>query len=52
MHRLVEALRWLPELNLAIGKGEGQMDAAAVGRVAQAWMSGAPVHALTREFPG
>lgn len=28
------------------------MDAAAVARVAQAWMSGAPVHALAREFPG
>jgi hypothetical protein len=52
MEHLIEALRWLPELDLGIGKGEGDMDTAAVARVVQAWIDGAPVQAIAHEFPG
>ncbi|AUB79890.1 DEAD/DEAH box helicase [Candidatus Thiodictyon syntrophicum] len=52
MEHLIEALHWLPELNLGIGKGEGEMDTAAVARVVQAWMDGAPVQTIAAEFPG
>lgn len=52
IERLVEALRWLPELDLGIGKGEGDMDTVAVARVIQAWIDGAPVQTLAAEFPG
>lgn len=49
---LVEALKWLPELDLAIGLGEGQMSAAKVGKVVQGWLDGASIPALSAEFPG
>jgi replicative superfamily II helicase len=52
MVELVEALRWLPELNLAIGKGEGDMDVAAVARVIQGWLDGRRIPELAAEFPG
>jgi helicase len=52
MEHLIEALRWLPELNLGIGKGKGDMDSAAVARVVQAWMDGASVQSIAGEFPG
>jgi hypothetical protein len=49
---LIDALRWLPELNLAIGKGSGAMDVDAVARVVQGWIDGHPIHELAKEFPG
>lgn len=52
IERLIEALRWLPELDLGIGKGEGEMDTAAVARVVQGWMDGTSVQGLAAEFPG
>jgi helicase len=52
MERLIEALRWLPELDLGIGKGTGDMDTGAVARVVQAWIDGAPVQSVAKEFPG
>jgi hypothetical protein len=52
IEHLIEALRWLPELNLGIGKGAGEMDTAAVARVVQGWMDGTSVQDLAIEFPG
>ncbi|MFY0523504.1 DEAD/DEAH box helicase [Archangium gephyra] len=52
LDHLVSALQWLPELNLAIGVGEGQMDVQAVARVVQGWMDGTPLHQLAPEFRG
>lgn len=49
---LVEALRWLPELDLALGKGTGDMDVEAVARVVQGWMDGRRIVDLAAEFPG
>jgi hypothetical protein len=49
---LVDALKVLPEMDLAVGKGEGVMDAAAVARVAARWMAGEPVYASSMEFTG
>jgi len=52
IEHLIEALRWLPELDLGIGKGTGAMDTAAVARVVQGWMDGSSVQDLAVEFPG
>jgi helicase len=52
LNRLVEALKWLPELGLAIGFGDGPMDTRAVARVLQAWMNGTSVRDLASHFPG
>jgi hypothetical protein len=51
-YKLVDALRWLPELNLAIGFGEGEMDVRSVARVVQGWVGGSQVHELAAHFPG
>jgi DEAD/DEAH box helicase len=50
--KLVEALRWLPELNLAIGLGPGSMNVQAVGRVVDGWVAGRQIHELAASFPG
>ena len=47
--RLIDALQWLPELDLGIGMGPGAMDVDAVARVVQGWMDGAPVHTIANE---
>ncbi len=52
IRQLVEALKWLPELSLAIGMGAGQMSAAAVAAVVQGWIDGSPIHVLSGRFPG
>ncbi|NLX96636.1 MAG: DEAD/DEAH box helicase [Rhodopirellula sp.] len=52
MYALVDALRWLPELNLAIGFGSGKMDVRAVARAVQGWIDGRTVKELSGEFPG
>lgn len=52
IYHLVEALRWLPELDLAIGMGEGDMNVLAVARVVQGWMDGKQIHELAAPFPG
>jgi helicase len=52
LKRLVEALQWLPELDLAIGFGSGKMSTEAVAKVVQGWIDGQPVHQLARMFPG
>ncbi|MGH7509809.1 MAG: DEAD/DEAH box helicase [Gemmatimonadales bacterium] len=52
MTHLVEALKWLPELELAVGLGEGHMSSEAVARVVQGWLEGKPIIDLSNEFPG
>ena len=50
--KLVEALRWLPELNLAIGLGPGSMNVQVVARVVDGWVAGRQIHELAANFPG
>jgi hypothetical protein len=50
--KLIEALRWLPELNLALGFGPGEMDVRVVAQVVNDWISGRQVHQLAGVFPG
>lgn len=52
MEHLIDALRWLPELDLAIGLGEGQMSVRAVAQVVNGWMEGKSVVELAGVFPG
>jgi len=52
LYALVEALRWLPELNLAIGYGPGSMDVEAVAKAVQRWIDGLPIHEIAQDFPG
>jgi helicase len=47
---MIDALAWLPELDLALGKGPGQIDTAAIGRVVDGWMSGKTISELAGEF--
>lgn len=49
---LVEVLAWLPELDLALGKGTGQMDMQAVARVVEGWIHGKTVQEIAPEFMG
>lgn len=49
---LVEALAYLPELNLALGNGAGMIDVTAVSRLVDGWMSGKCVHEMAGEFQG
>jgi hypothetical protein len=49
---LIDVLRWIPELNLAIGLGEGDMDVHSVAKVVQGWIDGRQVHELASLFPG
>ena len=51
-YSLVDVLRWLPELGLALGMGHGEMNVQAVARVVQRWLNGEPVYKLANEFPG
>ncbi|MCA9250440.1 MAG: DEAD/DEAH box helicase [Phycisphaerales bacterium] len=52
LYHLIDALRWLPELNLAIGSGEGEMDVGAVASVVRQWIDGRQVHEIADQFPG
>jgi helicase len=52
LSHLVAMLAWLPELNLALGNGEGQIDANAVARVVSGWMNGNTVSEISTEFNG
>lgn len=52
LFHLIEALRWLPELDLAIGYGEGQMNVQRVAATVQAWMDGKTVREISSTFPG
>ncbi len=52
MRELVEALRWLPELSLAIGLGEGDISVSKVAQVVQGWMDGKPIRDLASTFAG
>ena len=52
LYALVDALKWLPELNLAIGFGKGKMNVEVVSRVVQRWIDGLPVYEIAKEFPG
>lgn len=49
---LIEALRWIPEFNLAIGYGEGEMDVGAVAAVVHGWVQGEPTFKLASAFLG
>jgi hypothetical protein len=52
LHRLIEALQWIPELHLSLGFGAGDMNVRAVARVVQGWIDGKEVHELAALFPG
>lgn len=52
LKELVEVLRWLPELNLAIGYGQGDMDVEAVAGVVRSWIEGKSLKELLPTFPG
>lgn len=52
LFHLIDILRRLPELSLAIGLGEGQMSVEAVARVVQGWMDGKTISELATEFRG
>jgi helicase len=52
IHALVDALKHLPELNLAIGYGEGAMNVTAVAKAVQSWIDGLPIHQIAENFPG
>jgi superfamily II DNA/RNA helicase len=49
---LVKVLAWLPELNLALGLGSGNIDSDAVARVVAAWIEGKTVSEIASEFAG
>lgn len=51
IEELIKALQWIPELDLAIGKGEGQMDTLAVAKVVEGWMAGQSILELASHFP-
>lgn len=51
-YKLLDALRWIPELDLAIGFGEGDMDVRSVAKVVQGWVGGQQIHELASHFPG
>jgi hypothetical protein len=48
---LVEVLKWLPELDLAIGFGSGPMNVDAVAQVVSGWVGGVSVPKLAEGFP-
>lgn len=52
LQHLVDALKWMPELDLAIGYGTGAMDSRAVAEVVNEWIQGRPVHEIAEHFPG
>jgi hypothetical protein len=52
LHKLIEALRWLPELSLGITGQPGEMDVELVAKVVDGWMSGRSVRELSQDFPG
>jgi helicase len=52
MNSLINALQWLPELELAIGFGSGPMNVEAVARVVKGWVDGTSIQDLAKEFPG
>ena len=52
IYSLINALQFLPELNLALGKGEGEMDIESVANLVQGWLEGKQVHELAEAFPG
>lgn len=52
LRHLVDALKWIPELELAIGFGSGPMDVETVAQVVGGWISGKSVAELARVFPG
>jgi hypothetical protein len=52
LQRLIEVLQWIPELNLALGLGAGDMNVRAVAKVVQGWIDGREVHELASLFPG
>lgn len=49
---LIDALKWLPELGLALGQGEGDMNSQSVASVVQGWIEGQQAHQLAHLFPG
>ncbi|MCU0527450.1 MAG: DEAD/DEAH box helicase, partial [Elainella sp. Prado103] len=52
IYHLVDALRYLPELDLAVGFGQGEMDVQAVASLVQGWIEGKQVHEIAEVFPG
>lgn len=52
LYHLIDALRSLPELDLAVGMGTGPMSVQAVAEVVQGWIDGKQAHELAEVFPG
>jgi hypothetical protein len=52
LYKLVDILRWLPELDLALGFGAGDMNVQAVAEVINDWIKGHQVHEIAEIFPG
>jgi hypothetical protein len=50
--RLIDAIKWLPELDLGIGLGAGNMSSEAVSLVVQRWIDGESIPSLADSFPG
>ncbi|MCT7973659.1 DEAD/DEAH box helicase [Laspinema olomoucense] len=52
LSHLIDALRSLPELDLAVGIGTGQMSVQAVAELVQGWIDGKQAHELAEVFSG
>ncbi|MES0881806.1 DEAD/DEAH box helicase [Roseibium sp. SCP14] len=52
MQHLIDALAKLPELSLALEKGHGDIDTAAVAKVVHRWINGASIKEISTSFPG
>jgi len=52
LYPLIDALRFLPELDLAVGLGTGQMSVEAVTELVQGWIDGKQAHELAGLFSG
>jgi len=52
LYHLIDALRSLPELELAVGMGEGQMNVQSVANLVQGWIDGKQAHELADVFSG
>lgn len=52
IYALVDVLKWLPELNLAIGFGSGEMNVNAVAAAVNGWINGEPIYEISKIFPG
>lgn len=52
LYDLINVLKDLPDLSLAIGYGEGDMNVKAVSKVVEDWIDGVSIPKLANNFPG